>query len=124
MNIHSQIRKLARSSYWQEIYKSSKEINGISLFENNYNFSGLQYLFLYWLRIYNMLYTELSEKEWTILDEQVIETDWRCDCFLYWRSKEIEKKIKQYKIDSAKGNKKKSGIPIWDGKPKGKGKTE
>jgi len=82
---------MARSSYWQRIYKSSKECNGVRLFENEFNFTGLQTLFLYWLDVYSMLYSENSSKEWDILDEEVIKDDLRTDAFLYWRQKEIEK---------------------------------
>lgn len=110
MNVSTQIRRLARSNYWQEIYAQSKECSGIHLFENTYNFSGIQYLFLYWIRVYRMLYDELANKEWPNLDEEVINTDWRCDCFLYWRSKEIQKKIKQYKDESNKGKKQSNKI--------------
>jgi hypothetical protein len=116
MDVSAQIRKLARSNYWQEVYHASKTCSGIRLFENQDNISGLQFLMLYWLRVYDMLYKELAEKEWSNLDEKVIETDWRCDCFLYWRSKEIEKKIKQYKNDQKKAESKK--MKIYQG-PKG-----
>ncbi len=106
MKLESQIRKLARSSYYQEIYNASKSCSGIYLFENQTNFSGVQYLFLYWLRVYSMLYEELSKLEWENLDIKVIEDDDRCDAMLYWRSKQIEKDIKKAKIEERKGNKK------------------
>ena len=87
------------------------------MFENNTNFSGIQYQFLHWLKLYDLLYTELVEDEWHNLDDAVINTDWRCDCFLYWRSKELEKKMKKYKADERKNSPKK-GLPIWKGKEK------
>ncbi len=108
MNLENQIRILARSSYWQEIYHSSKECSVINLFENNSNFSGIQWLFLYWLRIYSMLYEELSRLEWENLDMSVIKDNDRCDALLYWRSKQIEKDIRKSKTEEKKSRRKKS----------------
>jgi hypothetical protein len=99
MNIDKQIRKLARSVYWQNIYKSAKEIGSIQLFENQTNFSGLQSLFLFWLSIYDSLYHDLAQKEWKYLDEKVIDNDIRCDAFLYFRSQMREQQIDNYKRD-------------------------
>jgi hypothetical protein len=97
MDIEKQIRKLARSIYWQNIYKSAKEIGTIQLFENKTNFSGLQSLFLFWLNIYDSLYQDLAQKEWKYLDEYIIDSDTRCDAFLYWRSQIREQEIIKHK---------------------------
>ena len=103
------IRKLARSSYWQNIYNASKEIGSINLFENGTNHSGLQSLFLYWIKVYDLLYTELSQKEWKYLDEKVIEDDIRCDAFLYWRGTmreaELNKNKQEQKVNNLKFSK-------------------
>lgn len=113
MNYHAQIRKLARSKYWQELYNASKELNNISLFNNTTNFSGLQVEFLYWLRVYNMLYTELADKEWPNLDEEVIENDRRCDWFLCYRADQIKKKMHESKNKTKP--KSKNSLPVWKG---------
>lgn len=97
MNIESQIRKLARSSYWQNLYRTSKEVSSIHLFENTSNLSGVQNLFIFWLNIYGVLYSEMSQKEWKYLDESVINNDTRCDAFLYWRNLQREEEIKKQK---------------------------
>jgi hypothetical protein len=124
MNLEAHIRKLARNNFWQEIYFHSKESSGIYLFENKSNFSGIQYIFLYWLRIYSILYSELAQKDWDNLDKDVIEDDIRCDAFLYYRSKEQEKKIQEYKKDEKKSKHKKgkdvTDYPIYKGKKEGK----
>lgn len=99
MDIEKQIRKLARSVYWQNIYKSAKEIGSLHLFENDRNFSGLQSLFLFWLSVYESLYIDLAHKEWKYLDEKVINDDIRCDAFLYWRSQMRDAQINQHKQD-------------------------
>ena len=64
MDYIEEIRKLARSTYYQNIYSSSKELGSIHIFENIYNFSGIQVLFLFWLEVYSNLYSELSQKKW------------------------------------------------------------
>lgn len=109
MNDETLIRKLARGNFWQNIYKSSKENSGIHLFENQTNFSGFQVLFLYWLNIYEMLYKELWEKEWIYLSKDVINDDDRTDAFLYYRGKELDKKIKKNKFEEEKSRIKSKG---------------
>ena len=89
--MEKQIRKLARTVYYQNIYNAIKECSGIHLFENVSNISGLQTLFLYWLGIYSMLYQELSTQEDDLLTERVIEDDVRCDAYLMHRKKKIDK---------------------------------
>ena len=106
MFLEQQIRKMARLSHYQQIYNASKDCSGIRLFKNEYNFSGIQSLFLYWLNIYAMLYDELGKLEWGNLDNQVIKDDDRVDAFLYWRSKKIEKDIRKSKREEKKANKK------------------
>lgn len=105
MKLEAQIRELAKSPYWQEIYNTSKSCSNIQIFDNMNNFSGIQYLFLYWLRVYNMLYEEFYQMEWYNLDEKVIKDDIRCDAFLYYRRKEQEKKLRKMKKEGRKNNK-------------------
>lgn len=116
MRLEEQIRQLARSPYWQEIYISSKKCSGINLFENRTNFSGIQYLFLYWLRVYNMLYDELYQLEWENLDQEVLKDNDRVDAFLYWRSKEQERQIRKNKREDRKNRRKEKGFKIFSGK--------
>jgi hypothetical protein len=106
MRLESKIRELAKSSYWQEIYQSSKECSGINVFDNINNFSGIQFIFLYWLKVYTMLYTELSGQDWQNLDIDVIIDDDRCDAFLYWRRKKIAKQNTKNKAEQKKHTKK------------------
>jgi hypothetical protein len=106
MSLDKQIRNLARSSYWQEIYNASKTCSGINLFENTSNFSGIQRLLLYYSRVYDMVYTELYQMEWENLSEEVIKDDDRLDAFLYYRRKEQEKRIRKYNEDMKKNNRK------------------
>jgi hypothetical protein len=97
MTIEGYIRKLARSTYYQNLYISSKEINNIQLFDNTFNFTGLQVLFLYWLRVYGMMFEELLQNKWKYLDEKVINDDIRTDAFLHWRKQQQEKELIEYR---------------------------
>ena len=115
MKLEEQIRQMARSSYWQEIYNTSKNCSGIYLFENQSNFSGIQYLFLYWLRVYSMLYEELAQLRWENLDEKVIKDNDRTDAFLYYRSKQIEKEIRKSKREEKKAKRKTGIMKIFNG---------
>ncbi len=110
MTIEKEIRRLARSSYYQELYKASQDCSGIYLFDNQSNFTRQQYTFLYWLRVYSMLYNELYSMEWKNLDKKVIENDDRCDAFLFWRSKQQEKKIRKYQKDERKNQPKQQNM--------------
>ncbi len=97
MNIEDQIRELAKSSYYQELYSASKNGSNIQLFKNVNNFSGIQFLFLYWVRVYSMLYDELHAMEWKNLDEEVIKDNIRCSAFLYYRRKKQEEELRKAK---------------------------
>jgi len=98
------IRKLARSTYYQNIYSAAKDVGSIQLFDNQNNYSGLQSLFLYWLKVYDLLYGELSQKEWKYLSEDVINDDCRCDAFLYWRGQNREVELNKNKQEQKANN--------------------
>ena len=111
------IRKLAKSQFYQNIYQAFKESGSINLFDNINNYSGLQSLFLYWLRVYDLLYSELAQKEWRFLDEKVIEDDVRTDAFLHWRGLQRTNEIDKYKQEqkASKMNFKKPGkVSVFD----------
>ena len=90
MNIEKELRKLARSDYWQALYNANKTSSGLQFFKNNSEFSSPQIHLLQWLNIYNMLYTELSQKESIYLTEKVIKDDERCNAYLYYRRQKID----------------------------------
>jgi hypothetical protein len=98
MNIESALRTLAKSNYWQSLYNAAEKL-GVQLFENDKNFSGLQVRFLYWLSIYSKLYEELSTHEDTLLTEKVIDSEFRTDCYLTYRSKKFDAQWKKYRQD-------------------------
>lgn len=100
MQLETYIRKLARSTYWQNLYSACKECEGIHLFENKCNYSGIQSLFLYWLKVYDLLYTDLYSLEYVFLDEELIKNDIRVDAFLYWKRKKQEREIRKNNKES------------------------
>jgi len=85
------IRRLARSSYWQFLYSRAKEMgNNIKLFNNNRDFSFIQILFMRWLEIYHILYSDLRSGV-NYLDEKIIKNDLRTDAYLLYRNKDKDK---------------------------------
>ena len=56
------LRKLARSSKYQNLYSMSKEMTSIHFFDNNSKFSFIQFEFIYWVSLYNRLYADLAMK--------------------------------------------------------------
>lgn len=97
--VDNQLRKLARTSYWQNLYSASKDCANMQLFENVSNFSGLQVRFLHWLSVYSLLFEELYKQEDDLLSEKVIENDIRCDAYLVYRNKKHEHFWKTYRHD-------------------------
>lgn len=117
MNIDSKLRGLAQSTYWQNIFSASKDANGIHLFDNVTNFSGLQARFLYWLTIYAGLYKQLDTFESNYLTEDVLKDEDRTDAYLLYTKKKNEYEWKKYRQEERKQNRsskrsKGNAIPI------------
>ena len=96
-DLENQIRKIAKSNKYQNLYNATEKCSGINIFENKSNFSALQLRFLYWLSTYNMLYTELATYEDGLLSEGVIDDDIRTDAYLVYRNKKNEYQWKKYR---------------------------
>lgn len=94
MTTFNSIRELARSHHWQIVYSRSKEIAGISLFENQTDFTPVQIAFLQWLEIYHGLEVDLAMKE-PYITREVIEDDIRCDAYLQLRNNKENTKDKE-----------------------------
>jgi len=117
MSYEKQIRKLARSYYYQNLYSASKDLSSLQLFDNNFNFSGLQIYFIFWVQVYAMLFEELAQKKWKWLDDEVIDNDERCDAFLYWRKQENETELRKLQQKNNVGNlklKNKDNVTSYD----------
>ena len=83
------VRKLARSDKWQHLYRKSKEIGGVRLFRNEYDFTDLQLAFLRWLEIYYILEKDILEGR-KFIDMEIINDDIRTDAYLHIRKDLIE----------------------------------
>lgn len=99
VNLETQIRKISKSSKWQSLYRASKDCGSISLFQNKGDYSGLQIRLLYWLSVYDMLYSELARHEDRWLTEAVIVDDGRTDAYLVYRNKKHDHLWKKYRQD-------------------------
>lgn len=85
------IRKLAKSTYWQNVYANAKELGVLSLFNNKTKLTKIQIFFLHWLSIYNSLYQDLVNEE-DYINEDVIDDEIRTDAYLLWKRKMKDKK--------------------------------
>ena len=104
MLFEQELRKMARSTYWQNLYNASQDLSNVSLFFNTTNLSGLQVLFIYWLKVYHSVYENIQNMDFDFLDAQIIKDDVRVDAFIYWRSKYYESERQRYN-DEVKGQK-------------------
>jgi len=97
--MEDKIRRLAKSSYFQNYYIHAKEFGTISLFKNTTNLSKIQIFFLHWLSVYNSLYQDLANEE-DYLSEKVIDDDLRADAYLLWKRKVKDKKDSKKEEDT------------------------
>jgi hypothetical protein len=102
MNIYLEVKKLAKSSEYQNIFNAAKEINGIQLFKNNVDFSHIQNLFISYLRYYDSLFKDIVIKD---LPKYISKKAIYEDSYMLWKQKnEFSKDQKE--------NKKKKGLHI------------
>lgn len=76
------LRKLAKSSEFQNLYYSAKEIGGIYLFKNRIDFTAIQQLFLSYLNFYSNLNTEVVINK---LNEKIFDSFVYEDAYMLWR---------------------------------------
>lgn len=103
---NSSLRELARSDFWIQTYRASKE-NGISLFDNSKDLSHLQIVFLSYLNLYDSLYSDITADmlDGAVLDIERIKSDFLVDCYL------SHKRKKNKKIEKKETKKNNTGIP-------------
>ena len=93
------INKIAKSYHYQQLYTRAKEIQGIHIFENTFNFSFIQSTFLQCLEMYHNLYQDLYSKE-PFISEAVIQDDLRTEAYLLWKQQKTKKTPKKI-VDSS-----------------------
>lgn len=95
---NSPIRQLARSTYWQNLYSRAKELH-LNLFENTSDLSKIQITFLYFLEIYNSIYTDIAMGD-CVMTYEKLESDIITDAYLTYKrfkTKNRDKKGKNKK---------------------------
>lgn len=90
------LRKLARSSYYQNLYARAKDLGTIRLFDNDSHLSKVQVYFLFWLETYHRLQCALAMNE-KYISQETIDNDLRCDCYMIWEHKEKNKELDKSK---------------------------
>ena len=86
---NSPIRTLARSTEWQNLYSRAKELR-LNLFENISDFSKIQIIFLYFLEIYNSIYTDIAMGD-CVMNHDKIKDDMIVDAYLIYKRKNRDK---------------------------------
>ncbi len=81
--IYSLSRKLAKTSYWQTIYATSKE-GSLLLFKNRRELTRLQLVFINLLNFYSTLFLDIAVGD---VEELVLKDDIYEDAYMYFRSK-------------------------------------
>jgi len=89
MDLYLELRKLAKSSNWQQLYYTSKEIASIHIFENQTDLSDIQFTFLRYLSFYSSIFTDIALGD---IDEKVLEHEIYEDSYMLWKNKKDTKK--------------------------------
>lgn len=100
------LRELARSEYYQNLYRSSKELNGIFIFDNHKDLTKLQIIFLSFLALYDSVYIDIASNDSNLMSLDRIKDDMLVDAYITVKNKNRNKKDN---IDKPKKNS--SGIP-------------
>jgi hypothetical protein len=87
-SIYSKIRELAKSIKHQNLFVAAKEINGIKLFKNSFDFSRIQEIYLSHLYSYDSINRDIILEKISkhVLDSEIYE-----DAYLLWKRKNIKK---------------------------------
>lgn len=106
-NIYTNLRSLAKSVRAQNFFAAVKEINGLYLFHNKFDFSKIQEIYLSYLYNYDSINKDIILEKISkhVLDSEIYE-----DSYLLWKRKNINKK------QDEKDNNKKREVKLVMGK--------
>jgi len=97
------LRELAKTDYYQAVYNNAKEL-GMQMFENTYNFTRLQLMFLSFAGMYSCIQTDIAMGD---IGERVLDNFIYEDAYMHWKrvssTKDIKKKISSIKQPKGKG---------------------
>lgn len=95
IDVNPYLRKLAKNNYYQSLYSCSKEMGGIQIFANTYDFTMVQLNFLSYIAMYHSISMDVAMGD---VDEKVLENDIYEDSYMHYKRehdvKEMKKKIK------------------------------
>lgn len=97
MNIYSKLRELAKSVHSQNLFTACKDLHGICIFHNSFDFSKLQEIYLSYLYMYDTITRDIIIDKISkhVCDEEIYE-----DAYMIWRrnnNKKTEKNDKSKK---------------------------
>jgi len=84
-----QVRKLAKSSYWQTVFGATKELH-FKIFNNQTDFSDLQILMLNYMGFYSALNMDIAMGE---VSDIVLEDELYEEAYMYYKQKVDKKKL-------------------------------
>jgi hypothetical protein len=87
-NIYSKIRNLAKSIKAQNLFVAAKEINGIRLFRNSFDFSKIQEIYLSYLYNYDSINRDIILEK---ISEHVFDSEIYEDSYILWKRKNNKK---------------------------------
>lgn len=87
-NIYSKIRNLAKSIKAQNLFVAAKEINGIRLFRNSFDFSKIQEIYLSYLYNYDSINRDIILEK---ISEHVFDYEIYEDSYMLWKRKNNKK---------------------------------
>jgi len=93
MNIYESLRLLAKSIRGQNLFSAAKELSSIQLFENKFNLSKIQEIYLSYLYTYEMLNRDIIIDN---ISKLVTSCEIYEDAYLLWkRQHKKENKVNQ-----------------------------
>lgn len=88
MDIYISLRRLAKSNKYQTLFNFSKELNISFLSKEDY--TDIQIIFMRYLNMYSIINEDIANNE---VDEFVLKDNVYEDAYMYYRSKQNNKKI-------------------------------
>jgi hypothetical protein len=88
MDIYTKLRELARSIKAQNLFIAAKEIHGIRIFKNMYDFSKLQEIYLSYLYSCDAINKDIIMEK---ISEHVFDSEIMEDSYLIWKRKNFKK---------------------------------
>jgi hypothetical protein len=84
MDTYNNIIELAKTIRYQNLFLASKEVSGIRLFKNTFNFSKIQEIFLSYLYTFNTLHQDIMSYN---VSEHVLDNEIYWDSYLLFKRK-------------------------------------